>query len=250
MSTSRRSSASNGQPDRASNIQSIDIAGGTGCALAASRGLCQKRHNFAPQPQAGTSRHGQSRFTRSRPYPHSRTGARHRARCRRGCAVAWTRRREGCGPGGGRRHALGTQPPADPGHGGDRRGRARRGTDALHRRGSGNGRGAGRRHRARSARGHHDLRQEPAQLARRHRDRGEGQPALRAGRLHGQDRGRPGLSGRHRRYRRIGPGKHREPRQGQGRAGRRDHGLHSRQAAPCAPDRGGARHGRGDPADR
>ena len=44
------------------------------------------------------------------------------------------RRRASRRPGGRRRHARGLQPPAHRGRGRDRRGRARRGADALHRR--------------------------------------------------------------------------------------------------------------------
>ena len=52
---------------------------------------------------------------------------------------------------------------------GDRRGRARRGADALYRRGGRHQERTRGRHRARSARRHDHLRQEPAELARRHR---------------------------------------------------------------------------------
>ena len=97
----------------------------------------------------------------------ARDRARDRARGGLGGAAARPRRREGRRPGRGRRHAARAQPAADRRHGGDRRGRARRGADAVHRR---EGRHQARpegRHRGRSAGRHHALRQEHAG---RHRD--------------------------------------------------------------------------------
>ena len=63
-------------------------------------------------------------------------------------------------PGRGGRHAPGLRHAADPRHGRHRRGRARRGAHALHRREGGpvGAGGSGDRHRARPARGHQPLR--------------------------------------------------------------------------------------------
>ena len=83
---------------------------------------------------------------------------------------------------------------ADRRHGGDRRGRARRGAHAVHRR---DGRQPDRpqgRYRGRSARGHHAVRQGHAGRHRHHGDGGGRQPAQRPRRLHGEDRDRPRLS--------------------------------------------------------
>ena len=107
------------------------------------------------------------------------------------------------------------------------------------------------RHRPRSARGHDDLRQEPAERARGDRHRRGGQPAQRARRLHGEDRHRPRLSARA-----SSISTRRPPRtsarwpEAKGVAGRRDHRLRPRPAAPCPADRGDARDRRRDPADR
>ena len=101
---------------------------------------------------------------------------------------------------------------------------------------------AGGRHRARPAGRHDDLRQEPAEFACRHRHRRKGQPALRARRLHGQDRHRPRLS------RRRSSISMRRPTENiaalakaKGVPVSRNHRLHPRPAAPCQADRGSAR---------
>ena len=68
--------------------------------------------------------------------------------------------------------------------------------DALHRREGGQGRQAQDRHRARPAGRHHADRQGHGQCAGGDGLGAEGHPAERARHLHGQDRLRPGLSGR------------------------------------------------------
>ena len=99
----------------------------------------------------------------------ARSGARHRGGGAVGLAADGARRREGGRPGRGRRDAAGAQQPVDRGHGRDRRGRARRGADALYRREGRHRAGPEDRHRARPARRHDDHRQ-----GRRQRARGAG----------------------------------------------------------------------------
>ena len=93
-------------------------------------------------------------------HPRDRAGD----RARGGVVGAAARPRQGQGlrPGRGRRHAARAQQAADRRHGGDRRGRDRRGADAVHRR---EGRHQARpqgRYRGRSAGRHHAVRQEHA----------------------------------------------------------------------------------------
>ena len=110
----------------------------------------------------------------------------------------------------------------------------------LHRREGRIGRGARGRHRGRSARGHDDLRQGDAQCARRAGDLRARRPFARARHLHEQDRDRPGLPAGRRRSRCPARRQHRGAGEGEGRAGRRDHRLHPRPAAPRRADRGRA----------
>ena len=168
------------------------------------------------------------------PHADARARARHRAGGDRGGAGARPRRRAARRPGGGRRHAERAQPARRARPHRHRRGRARRSAEALRRRGSRHGRGAGGRHRRRPARRHDDLRQEPAELARRDRHHAARRPAQRAGRLHGEDRHRPGLSRRPGRPRHAAGGGDPAARRGEGREAARHLRLHPRPPAPCA----------------
>ena len=177
----------------------------------------------------------------ARAHPVARDRARDRARGGVGGAAARPRQREGGRPGRGRRHAARAQQAADRRHGGDRRGRARRGADAVHRR---EGRQQDRpegRHRGRSARRHDAVRQEHAGRDRHHGDGRGRHAAQRARRLHGQDRDRPRLSRRAWSISTRRPSENiRNLAKAKGVQAGRHHGADPRPAAPCRPDRGGA----------
>ena len=157
-----------------------------------------------PRPKRRPVHEGGERARNLEDGPQSRagSGAGDRSGGVVGLAADGARRREGGRPGGGRCDAPGAQQPVDRRHRRDRRGRARRGADALYRREGRHRAGPADRHRARPARRHDDHRQGRRQRARGH---GDGRPrrlSQRARRLHGQDRGRRRPARRGRRSRR------------------------------------------------
>jgi hypothetical protein len=107
--------------------------------------------------------------------------------------------REGSDRGGGRGDAARARHAADRRPHRHRRGRARQGADALHRRGGGQRsrapRTASGRHRGRPARGHQPLRHRDAGRDRGARRLRARRPAARPRRLHGQDHRRPTARG-------------------------------------------------------
>ena len=179
------------------------------------------------------------------------SGARHRGGGAVGLAADGPRRREGGRPGRGRRDAPGAQQPVDRGHGRDRRGRARRGADALYRREGRHRAGPEDRHRARSARRHDDHRQGRRPTRWRCMAMAEHGGFLNAPDVY-MDKiavggGLPdGIVD-------LDDDAGREPREpGPGQEGRcrRPRRLHPRPAAPCRADRQGARGRRPHHADR
>ena len=178
-----------------------------------------------------------------------RDRARDRARGGVGGAAARPRQREGRRPGRGRRHAARAQQAADRRHGGDRRGRARRGADAVHRR---EGRQQERpegRHRGRSAGRHHAVRQEHAG---RDRDDGHGATAARCCTRPTSTWTRSPSAPAIRRASSISTRRPSENiralAKAKGVKPSRDHRAPARPAAPCRHHRGGAQGRRGGAA--